>query len=176
MSAAQLSERTRSLVLQAIKDNIDAELAVIRTDRDDPTVNTNPPRSYFNFDGALTYQCPAVFVVVEDFTLLDEQGPNFVNATVKVNVTVVTEGQAEANGNVGGLTIQCERYQAALFKILQWTEYVDNADNVKMFSRVKRCFFSPTYTKKATPQGVMGNFRKEVCLELEVKHWENPTS
>lgn len=171
MSAAQLVERTRDLVLDTIKSEIASELAAIRTDRDDPVVFTDPPKNFYIFDGAHTYQCPAIFCVVDSMRFPDEQlGPNHVNALVSIFVSAVVEGQDE-----GGLTIKSERYQAALFKILQWRTLVDLDKNVKLWVRVLRCQFSPLYTKKRAPEGVMGNFRKEVSLELEIKHFENPT-
>lgn len=171
MSAVQITEKTRNLILTQIKANIAAELAAMIADRSDPSVNLDPPLSYFIFDGAHTYQCPAIFVVVDGAEIPDDIiGPNHVNAKVRVYVTVAVEGQDE-----GGLTIKCDRYQAALFKILQWQTLVDIPNNVKIKILVKRFQFSPLYTKRRT-QDNMGNFRKEVVLELEVKHFENPTT
>lgn len=169
MSAAQLSERTRSLILSYIKNNIGAELAAIRADRQDPSVSTEPPKSYFDYEGAHTYQCPAIFIVIDSFVPMDKQGPNHVNAVVTAYVTAVVEDrEAEL------LVKKTERYQAALFKILQWADYVDIEDNVKLWSEVVRCRFSALYTKDL-PADQVGRFRKEVSLELAVKHWENPT-
>lgn len=171
MSATQIVEKTRNLIIAHIKSNIVAELAAMRADRSDTSVNLDPPLSYFIFDGAHTYQCPAIFVVVDSAEIPDEIiGPNHVNADVRVYVTIAAEGQDEA-----GLTIKTDRYQAALFKVLQWQTLVDVPNNVKIKVLVKRFQFSPLYTKKRT-QDNMGNFRKEVVLELEVKHYENPTT
>jgi hypothetical protein len=169
-NAPQLSERTRSLVLAEIKAHIAAELAAVRSDRADAVVNTDPPRSFFIFDGAHTYQCPAVFCVVDSFELPEERtGANHVNAVVKMYVSVVIEDK-----DATLLTIKSERYQAALFKILHWTTMTDTKDNVKLWSRVVRCAFSPVYTKNNSSTN-QDQFRKEVSLELEVKHFENPT-
>lgn len=169
MSAApHLVEKTRDLILTAIKANIATALNDVRLDRADPSVTTEPPKSYFIFDGAHTYQCPAVFVVVDTAEFPEEQtGANFVDATMRIFTSVVIEDR-EADK----LTIKSERYQSALFEILHWATLQDDAKNVKIWVRVVRCSFSPLYTKKRGDN--MGEFRKEVSLELEVKHFENP--
>lgn len=169
-NAAQLTERTRDLILAQIKANISAELAAIRGDRLDSSVNIPSPRSYFIFDGAHTYQCPAVFVVVDSGEVPDETtGTNYVSAVMKIFVSAVLEGV-----DAGSLTIKCERYQSALFKILHETVISDTADNVKIYIRCKRFQFSELFTKSRKNED-MADFMKEVALELEVKHWENPT-
>ena len=169
MSKAQLVETTRDLVLDAIKAQIATKLAGIRIDRNDPIVTTEPPRSYFIFDGAHTYQCPAVFAVVDSMDFPeDATGANHVNAIVKMYVSVVIEDR-EADR----LTIKSERYQAALFEILHWTTLQDVPKNLRIWTRVVSCQFSPLYTKKRG--GNMAEFRKEVSSELEIKHFENPT-
>jgi hypothetical protein len=151
-----------------IKGNIAASLAEIRTNRNDPVVTTEPPKSYFIFDGAHTYQCPAVFVVVDSMDIPEPQtGANFVNAILRMFVSAVIEDR-EADK----LTIKSERYQAALFDILHWKFLEDMANNLKIWVRVVRLEFSPLYTKKRGEE--YGEFRKEVALELEIKHWESP--
>jgi hypothetical protein len=169
MSKAQLVETTRDLILDTIKSQIAVKLAGIRVDRNDPIVTTEPPRSYFIFDGAHTYQCPAVFAVVDSMDFPEPStGANHVNAIVKMYVSVVIEDR-EADR----LTIKSERYQAALFEILHWTTLQDVPKNLRIWTRVVSCQFSPLYTKPRG--GSMGEFRKEVSLELEIKHFENPT-
>lgn len=171
MSAAQFTEKARNQILAQIKSNIVSELAAIRADRHDPTVTVQNPQSYFIFDGAHTYQCPAIFVVADSGEIPEEQtGANQVTARLKFFVSAVVEGQEAA-----ALTILSERYQAALFKILHWQTLTDTVLNVKDWVRVVRFEFSPLYTKTRKADN-MGNFRKEVSLELEVKHYENPTT
>jgi len=166
--APHLVEKTRDLILSTIKANIAATLADVRIDRADPIVTTEPPKSYFIFDGANTYQCPAVFCVVDSIAFPEQTtGANHINAVVKMYVSVVIEDQSADK-----LTIKSERYQSALFEILHWATLQDVPKNVKIFVRVDRCDFSPIYTKKRGDD--MGEFRKEVSLELEVKHFENP--
>ena len=168
---AQLSERTRYLIEQQIKSNIVAELAAIRTGRQDPTVGTDPPKEYFIYDGAHTYQCPAIFIVVDSGEVPDDRtGTNYISAVMKIFVTAVVEDSIEKS-----LTIKCERYQAALFKILHETIINDPVDNVKIQILCKRFQYSQLYTKSRKAEN-MSNFRKEVAIELEVKHWENPIS
>ena len=173
MAVAQLSERTRALIISQIQSNLANELTAIRASRNDNTVSTEPPllTSYFIFDGAHTYQCPAIFVIVDSGEVPDAQtGTNYVSAIMKVYVSAVVEGQEESS-----LTIKVERYQAALFKILHQTLITDPTDNVKIYILCKRFQFSQLYTKSRR-QDNMGDFRKEVAIELEVKHFENPTS
>ena len=173
MSSTQLSERTRSLILTQIKNNIASAIGSIRSSRSDNTVSTEVPnsQSYFIFDGAHTYQCPAIFCVVDSGEVPDErEQTNYVSAVIKVFVSAVVSGGTEAS-----VTIKAERYQAALFKILHQTYILDSTDNVKIYILCKRFQFSPLYTK-SRKQDNMSDFRKEVAIELEVKHWENPTS
>ncbi len=171
MSSVQLSERTRSLILIQIKTSIAAELAAIRIDRADNTVSTEPPpsQSYFIFDGAHTYQCPAIFCIVDSGEVPDQAtGTNYVSAVMKVYVSAVVSAQTEAS-----TTVKCERYQAALFKILHQTVILDSTNNVKIHIACRRFQFSQLYTKSRKSDN-MADFRKEVAIELEVKHWENP--
>jgi len=167
MSRAQLVEKTRDLVLSSIKESLPSYLAAMSVDRNDPVVSTEPPRSYFIFDGAHTYQCPAVFCVVDSMTIPeDATGANFIDGIVRMFVSVVIEDR-EADK----LTIKSERYQAALFEILHWSTLEDALKNIKIWVRVVRCEFSPLYTKPRG--GNEGEFRKEVALELEIKQFEN---
>ncbi len=169
MAAPELTERTRSLILTQIKNNIAAELAAIRTDRADNTIATEPPQSYFIYDGAHTYDCPAVFVIADSGEQpIDRTGVNYLSALMKLFVSVVVQGQDQR-----ALTLRTERYQSALYKILDQTVITDSV--VKVHIWCKRFTFSPIYTKD-TKSDTNGNFRKEVAIELEVKHWENPTS
>lgn len=167
-NVAQLSEKTRDLVLSTIKSNIAAALAAVSADRPDKLVTTEPPKSYFIYDGAATYSSPAVFAVVESLDLPEAQtGANHVNAIVNMNVSVVIEDR-EADR----LVIKSERYQAALFQILHWATLQDVPKNVKIWVRVAQCTFSPLYTKKRGNN--MGDFAREVSLVLEIQHYENP--
>ena len=168
--ATQLSERTRDLILANIQQNIATELAAIRTSRNDPSVNLVTPRSYFIYDGAHTYQCPAIFLVVDSGEVPEQTtGANHVNAIMKLYCSAVVEAAGEES-----LTLLCERYQAALFRILHQLTITDTTDNVKIYSRVVRFRFSEIYTKSRKAEN-LANFRKEIALELEVKHFENPT-
>lgn len=171
IGSSHLTEKTRSLIEGLIKANIVAELADIRTDRNDPTVNVEPPIEYFIYNDAHTYQCPAIFIVVDSGVVPDETTQtNYTSAKMKIFVSAVVEGQ-----DAKSLTIKAERYQAALFKILHQTLVTDTIDNVKIYLLCKRFQFSPLYTKSRKNDN-MGDFRKEVAIELEVKHWENPTA
>lgn len=162
-----LTEYTRDLVSDHIKANIATSLANVRADRADKIVSTEPPRSYFIYDGANTYQCPAIFTVVDSFTVPDEvTGNNFVDAVVKLFVSAVVEDRDAAL-----LTVKVERYQSALFALLHRITLEDQPKNLKIYTRVLSAAFSPLYTKNKDGEGI---FRKEASMELEVKHWENP--
>lgn len=168
MSAFQLTEKTRQLVLDEIKTNIAAALATIRTDRNDPIVTTEPPRKYFIYDGPNTLECPCLFVVVDSAEFPEEAlGNNFPFMYVKTYVSVVVEDRDKTS-----LTIKAERYQSALFSILHRKTLNDTIDNVKLYSRVVRLEFSPVITD--VPDKTKGVFQKEVVLELEVRHAECP--
>lgn len=164
----QLVEITRDLILDTIKAEIAAALLAIRTDRNDPQVSTEPPRSYFIYENAQTYQCPAVFVVTERATFPDEAtgAGGHVNARVTINVGVVAEDR-EATP----LTIKVERYQAALFQILNQRTLLNGAQNVKVWVRVTDVDFSPIFSRQQSAG--MAQFRKEAVLRLEVQHYEN---
>ncbi len=171
MSAAQMTEKARNLILTQIKNGIIAELAALRTDRADPTVNVSKPQSYFIHENDLTYLCPAIFVVADSAEIPEEQtGTNTIIAKLKFFVSAVCEDR-----NAGGLTLLTERYQSALFTLLHRQTLTDSTANVKDWVRVVRFQFSPLYTKTRKADN-MGSFRKEVSLELEVKHFENPTT
>lgn len=166
-----LTEKTRNMLMAAVKSDIAAQLAQVSTDRGDGQVSMEIPKNYFIFDGAHTYNCPALFFIVDSAEIPDERiGDNHVNAVIKVYVTCVVEDR-----EMDYLTIKCERYGAALFRILQRRTLVDDVENVKIYSRVVRFTFSPMFTKSRKPEG-KSDFRKEIALELEVKHFENPTS
>jgi len=166
--AEQLVERTRDMILAEIKAKISAALLAVRTERSDPRVTTEIPRQYFIFDGAHTYNCPAVFVVVDSMDFPESSyGPNHINNLVKIYCSAVVEDR-----DMAFLTIKAERYQAALCRILHRTILQDDPNFIKIYSRVLRAEFSPIFTRKEkTNEGI---FRKEVSLELEVKHFENP--
>ncbi len=171
MSAAQFTEKARGLILAQIKSNIVAALAAVRADRSDPSVNVTPPQSYFIYDEAHTFQCPAIFVVADSFEVPEDRtGANQVSAVLKIFVSAVVEGQ-----DAQQLTVLSERYQSALFYILHWSNLIDQTANVKCWVRVVRGTFSPLYTRKRAGDNI-GSFRKEIVLELEVKHYENPTT
>lgn len=164
---SQLVEISRDIILDTIKAEIAAALAGIRTDRADSRVSTEPPRQYFIYDGAQTYQCPAVFAVVERANFPDEAtGSNFIDARVSVNIGIVAEDQ-----DAEKLTIKVERYQAALFQILHQRQLMNAAQNVKVWTRVTDIDFSPIFARQQS-QG-MGQFRKEAVLKLEVQHFED---
>jgi hypothetical protein len=126
---------------------------------------------YFIYEGAHTYQPPAIFIVIDSGDVPDERNnSNYVSAQMKVYVSAVVSGSTTASA-----TVRAERYQAALFKILHQAVVSDPTDNVKIYISCKRFQFGRLYTK-SRKQDNMADYYKEVAIELEVKHWENPTS
>lgn len=171
MGSGQFTELTRDAIIAYLKANIYDVLANIRLDRNDPKVSVENVREYFIYDGAHTYQCPAIFVIADSVEIPeDKTGANTIIATMKFFVSAVVEGQ-----NAKSLTVLAERYQAALFQLLHWNTLENTEFNVKDWIRVVRFQFSPLYTKERKGDN-LGVFRKEVSLELEIKHFENPTT
>lgn len=168
MTPEYLVEETRDLIQDTLKEEISQALAAIRGGRD-KSVTTEPPRAWFIYEGAAVLQCPAVFTVVDDASFEDQDGQNFVSMAVRMNVAVVVEDR-EADK----LTRKAERYQAAVFRVLNKRHLQSPNGAVKLYARIARATFSPVYTKKNN-SGEGGLFRKEVVLELEVKHFENPS-
>ena len=170
MSARWLSEQTVGLIQKAVKDGIGPALTAVRVQRGDAAVSTEPPpsQSYFNFEGAKGYRCPAIFTVIDSMDMMNtDRGPNFIAARARVIVSVVVEDRT-----LPLLTLKAWRYQAALHSVLHLTTLTSADNKVRLESRIERVLFGPEYsdaTSKDVPQGV---FRKEVALHLDVEHFE----
>lgn len=168
MASWQLTETTINLILAYIEANIAAELALVRNDRPDASVSTEPPKTYFIYPRARGYRPPAVFAICEEFDFrLEQSKPNYINALAKVNVSILVEDRDRT-----ALTVKCWRYQAALARMLDNLELSNQSGSVKLVCKEVRHSFSPLYTNTQDPEDPKAVFRKEVVVELEVEHYE----
>lgn len=175
MSAYYLAETIVNLIQASIKANIVQALANVRQERDKPIVTTEPPNEYFIYETAHVYRAPAIFTIIRDQNIRDNQmQPNHINSMCDVVVAVVVEDRLERL-----LTIKAWRYQAALMPILHQVSLTNSDNNVRLFSRVQNCQFSGVVNIKDT-KSTDNVFRMEMSLRLQVEHIENlqvvPTS
>lgn len=169
MSSRRLAEATISLIEAHIKANIAAALADVRADHTDAKVSTEPPASYFRYQGAMGYRCPAVFTICDQMDMKNiERGANHINAAAKVIVSVLVEDRL-----LDLLVLKTWRYQAALHKLLHLTALTSADLKVKLELKVERIYFSPEYSDSKDQNVRSGVFRKEVAIEMEVDHIES---
>lgn len=169
MGARNVTESTVLLIKNHIKSNIDAALSELRVDRNDPKVTTEPPKDYFIYEMAHAYKTPAVFIIASNVDLLKSAGPNAIMANVRVNVSVVVEDTDKEK-----LTIKAYRYQDALFSVLDQAQIVSLNNNVKLVVVAKNFTFSPMFTMNTDARASVNTFRKEVLVECDVAHFEQP--
>lgn len=169
--ARHLTETAVTLLTTYIQDNIATALASIAAIRPDDLVSLEPPvnTSYFIAPKQHGYQCPAIFVIDDntDFRQ-NEMKANFINALMKINVTVKVEDQ-----DAYLLTLKAWRYQAALHQLLDQTP-IDNGDStVSLLSKVRRITPSGIYSYQNSESDTTASFFKEYELQLEVDFFEN---
>lgn len=168
MSARKLTEGTVNLLTDCIKTNIAAALTAVQADSDH-SVTTEPPKTYFIYAGAVGFRTPAVFVIADDMDFKQqERQANFINAMLRVNVTILVEDR-----NSELLTRRCWRYQSALHSVLDETQLTSSDNKLKIVSVVRRASYSPTYSKTVDKNSPEAVFRKEVLIECDVEHYEN---
>jgi hypothetical protein len=163
-----LIEVAMAMIQAEIKAKIATALQSIRTDRADAKVSTEVPRSYFNYESATTYRCPAVFIIPKDTQFKLDQGANHINAVINAHVAVVVEDK-----NLPLLVSKSWRYQSALYKILNQASLTSADNKVKIVLNVQRATLSPEFTTAQKQGDVDGMFQKEVALEIEVRHFES---
>lgn len=162
-----LVETDVNLIIAQIKSAIPAALQSIRDDRADGKVTTIVPKLYYISDQNIGYQSPAVFVIADNLDFRLSGGQNFIDALVRINVSVVVEDL-----NTDLLTIKAYRYQAALFDCLNQVSLTNEDQTVKLIIKVESATFSPVYTDAQKKGDAKEVFRKEVLLRLEVEHYE----
>lgn len=169
MSVRRLAQGAVNLFYDTIQSNIGAALDAVNADT--VVLNTVPhmslenPKSYFIYPQAQGYQCPSVFIIIDDMDFnIDKHAANFINATDKINVSIVVEDQ-----DIQTLTYKCWRYQSALHSVLDLVTMSTSDNKLVLKSVVYHSAFSDIYMNKDGP----GGFRKEVLLKCEVTHLEN---
>ena len=161
---AQLAEGASNLLVSFIQQNISGALDVVGANVGIPQVMLDNPKSYFIYEQPQAYECPAVFVVIDeqDFKV-QERKPNSINAEDVFNISVVVEDQ-----DADLLTYKAWRYQSALFNILNLATITASDSSLVLKCVVYRAKFSQVYSQKQ--EG--GKFRKEIMLECRIAHFE----
>jgi hypothetical protein len=157
------------MIKDYIKANIAGALSDVRVERGDAKVTTEPPKDYFVYERARTYQTPSVFIIADRVDLMKQAGPNSIMANVTVRVSVVIEDVKEEN-----LSIKAWRYQDALYEVLDQAQMVSTDGNIKLIVIVQSMLFSPVFTQNTDKKATVNAFRKEVVLECDVRHFEQP--
>lgn len=167
MGARNLTELPVKLIQAQIQNNIAAALADVRTDRSDSLVNveTPPNQSYFIYAGAKGYRAPAVFTVPQDIDFKLTRGQNFVDATMKIIVSVAIEDRNQNN-----LNYKAWRYLDAFHNLLQGIELVDANSKIKIVISVMHARYSADENDKTDNSQV---FRKEVAFDCDVEIYES---
>lgn len=167
--AGQSPEAIVNLVTQLIRDNIEAALVTLRTDRNDPRIKTEKPVEYFVSDMADPLRTPAVLVIADSTDYqVDRKGTNYHSAKTLLNVALVVE---DINTEI--LTLKAYRYNDALRAVLAEANLTSANSKVKMTVVVERSKFTRTYTKAQKDGETAGVFRKETVLECSVYHFES---
>ena len=166
-SSRETVEIATDLILKEIKSNIEAALVDVRADRSDPSVSTEAPRSYYIYAGALSYQAPAVFVICDTIDFQKDEGANHLNSRMEFKVAVVVEDY-----DMVKLTKKAWRYQAALHKILDQTQLLSDSGKEKLTLVIEFASFSPEFTDSGAPGNERMMYRKEIMLEVTVRHFE----
>lgn len=169
MTVRRLTEGTVNLIYDYIQANLPAALDAVNADttvlNTVPHVSIENIKSFFVYPEAEGYTPPVCFIMVDEFNFnIRENNSNFVNATAKVDVSIVVEDQ-----DTQALTYKCWRYQSALHSVLDLATMVSSDNKLVLKSVVYRATFSPVYMNK----GDIGGFRKEVLFKLEVEHLES---
>lgn len=164
MASQNLLEFTTTAIIDQIKNNIGTYLAEVRSERTDGKVTTEVPVDYFIYEGAIAYKTPAVFVVADSIDFRLPNGPNHINAMIRIYVSLVVEDR-----NQRLLTLKAFRYNDALHKCLDRQHLIDGT--VQNIIKVTRTDISSSQTKKMSATDSI--FRKEIMLTLEVEHYES---
>lgn len=167
MSSNELVEIAVDLLEAKIKAEIAAALLDVRTDRADALVTTEVPRSYFIYDSAQVYRCPAVFISPKDIDFDKDLGANHINASVNIRIAVIVEDK-----DMRLLNKKAWRYQAALHKILNQAQLVSLDNKVKITTIVRGASFSREFTLAQAEGESRGMFQKEVALDMDCRHRE----
>lgn len=168
--ARHLTEWVIDLITDQIKTALGSELAAINTalPANAPVLSLEMPRDYFTFPRAVGYRTPAVFVIADriDFQKAEKQS-NFINANVRVNVTVLIEDK-----DADRITRKAYRYQSALQSALDEVQLLSGDGAQKIVCVVQGAAFSPLYSSTDDPNAPGAVYRKEVSLEIDAFTFE----
>lgn len=165
MNYAQLAEGATNLIIEFIKTNVSAQLDIVGSSVGLPQVSLENPKSYFTYDQPQVYECPAVFVIIDDQDFqIQERKPNSINAADRFNIAIAVEDQ-----DADRVTTKAWRYLSALYQVLNNSRMTSSDGSLVLSCVVYRSKFSQVYTRKEGE----GSFRKEIMLECNVTHLEN---
>ena len=166
--ARHLVESCVREIQAALKSGIPAALTDIRINRADNLVTLEPPRDYFVYPKAMGYRTPCVFIIGDSINFQKrEAGSNFVNANVRINVTVLVEDK-----DAERIMMKSYRYQAAIHQVLDQTQF-DTADGKCRFTAViQGASFSPLYSNTEDSSSSQAIFRREIALEVDCYLYE----
>lgn len=157
-------ETATNSIINLIQDGIGEPLDALAIQRPDGVVSLeNPPQeSYFIYEKAITYRCPAVFVVPTDVDFRLGNGPNHINALISMIIACVVEDRDQSL-----LQLKCFRYADALHTVLS-RAVIDDGQQ-KDVIKVMGMTFSSTSESHSSEGSI---FQKEVVLKLSVEHYE----
>lgn len=159
-----LTERIVYILLDHIRDNIEASLTDLRTDRADASVNTELPKTYFPYAPAQGFRCPTVSIIADNFDFKLDKGQNFIDGTLSAYCSVCIEDRTQEK-----LQKKAWRYQDALYKILNRQDF--EGPNYKFIVTITGARYSGDAIMKA--DGITESvFRKEVALDLEIESYQ----
>lgn len=170
MTPVNITEQVVMDIKDYIKSNIASALVDVRTDRDS-SVNTEVPKEYFIASQMHAFRTPAIFIIADNVEFNNDQGPNYIDATLKIIVSVVVEEK-----DLEKLAKKSWRYQDALFKLLNQTTFGNESGAVVKYmfnTRVNNIYFSEDFSFKDEGDS-LSVFNKEVALELSVELQQQP--
>lgn len=167
MATRHLIETAVDLIIDRLEADLPAALQAVRINRADNLVTMEPPRNYYIYPKSLGYRTPAVFVIGDRIDFLkDTKQANYINATCKVNVTVLVEDK-----DAERLMRKSYRYQAAIHQVLDQAVLQSADGEARMTVVVMNANYSGLYStlKEGDPQSL---FRQEIALECDVQNYE----
>lgn len=165
-----LTEWVVDLLQSHVESNITTALAAVNSalPADAPALSYEAPRDYFTYPRAMGFRTPVCFVIADriDFQKR-EKGANYINANIRVNLTVLIEDK-----DADKITRKSYRYQSALHEVLDQIQLVSPDGALKFTVVVQNAAFSPLYSTTDDPNAPGAVYRKEVALELDCYVYE----
>ena len=168
MATRHLVETCVRTIESTLEANIPAALTDIRINRADNFVTLEPPRDYYIYPRAMGYRTPAVFIIGDNINFQKkETGANYINANVRVNITVLVEDK-----DAERLMIKSYRYQAAVHQVLDQKQFLSADNQAKFTAVIQSATFSPLYSNVDDPKSPQAVFRREIALEVDCYLYE----